>query len=95
MGYLKHRIAVHFIAFLIGLLSFSWMFLGLVVLGHYFISPAQAAQISGDVDIDRFREDEDFEGAMAFSRTVNILTIQSTVFSGLWYLAGLGISMLI
>ena len=44
--------------------------------------------------IDDFKRNEDREGALAFSRTVNILTFQGSIFSGVWYLAGLGLGQL-
>jgi len=91
MGYVRHRMLVHLTAFLIGALYLSWTLLGLCVLAHHFISPAQTAQIRGNVDIDELRIQQDTEKISAFSRTVRILTMQSSFFSGLWYLAGMGI----
>ena len=94
MGYIKHRFLIHIAALLIGLFSFSWMFLALILAAHYFISPAQAAQIKGNVDIEKYKKEGDTEGALSFFRTVMILTFQSSIFSGLWYLAGMGVAKL-
>ena len=91
MGYVRHRMLVHLTAFLIGALYLSWTLLGLCVLAHHFISPAQAAQIRGNVDMDELRIQQDTEEILAFSRTVMICTVHGSFFSGLWYLAGMGI----
>jgi len=94
VGYVKFRWLAHAAAFFIGLLGFSWALLSLCVLAQYFISPAQAAQIRGINDIDDFSKNDNREGALAFARTVRALTVQSSVFSGIWYLLGLGIKSL-
>ena len=92
MYYAKHRLIIHAVAFLLGIFYLHWSFLGLCVLGHHFYSPAQAALIRGVHDIDDLKGD--LEGLAALSRTVKILTLQSSLFSGLWYLVGLGLGFL-
>ena len=92
--YIRYRLLVHLAAFLIGVFSFSWMLLGLCAFAHHFISPAQTTYIKGDVDIDEFGAAIDEDALLAFARTVRILTIQSSLFSGLSYLVGMGIGYL-
>ena len=94
MYYVKYRWMIHAVAFLLGAFYFHWSLLGLLIFAHYFISPAQAAQIKRVHDIDDFKRNEDREGLEAFARTVKILTLQSSVISGLWYLLGLGVGSL-
>ena len=92
MYYVKYRLMIHAVAFLLGIFYLNWLLLGVCIFGHHFLSPAQAALIKGVNDIDDLKGD--LEEAAALSRTVNILTLQSSLFSGLWYLVGLGVGIL-
>ena len=95
MYYMKHRLMIHAVAFLLGVFVFHWSLLGLLIFAHHFFSPAQVAQIKRVHDIDDFKKNGDREGLEAFARTVNILTFQSSFLSGLWYLLGLGLGSLL
>lgn len=94
MAYVKYRWLIHVAAFLSGIIYVHWSLIALCLFAHYFISPAQAAQIQRINDIDDFKRNGDHEGLLAFSRIVNVLTFQSSVFSGVWYLVGLGLGYL-
>ena len=94
MPHFGKRSLIHASAFLIGLLAFNWTLLGLCIFAHYLVSPAQVAQMNRVKDIEDFKRNQDHEGASAFARTMNILTLQSSLFSGLWYLVGLGLGSL-
>ena len=94
MHYVKYRLMIHAVAFLLGSFYFHWSLLGLLIFAHYFIAPAQVAQIRRVHDIDDFKRNGDREGLKVFARTVNILTFQSSLISGLWYLVGLGVGIL-
>lgn len=89
MGYGKYRMLVHIGAFALGLLSLSWMLLGLCVSAHYFISPAVAARMGQDL------ETRDKESALRTLRIVMFLTLHSSLFSLFWYFFGVGVSYLV
>lgn len=94
MGYTKQRASIHIGAFLIGIFSLSWIFLSICIVAHYFISPAVAYQITR-TDPDKIFEEKDTETAMRVSRTVRMLTINSSLFSAVIYLFGWGINLLL
>ena len=79
------KISAHVVAFLSGVISLSWMVLGLCALAHYFVAPSIASNILGDVN------NTDKDGFMAYHGAVIRLTIIGSLISCLWYLAGLGI----
>lgn len=95
MTYVKYRLMIHAVAFLLGVLYFHWSLLGLCVFAHYFIAPGQVAQLRKIQDIDDFKRNGDRAGLVVFARTVNILTFQSSLLSGFWYLVGLGMGALL
>lgn len=91
MNYRISRRFTHLAALMLGVFSINWMALGVIVVAHYFISPAIAAQLI-DVDFDEIREKEDYESAKIAMRTVNIMTFHSSIFSLVLYFFGLSLN---
>ena len=94
MAHVKFRLTIHAIAFLLGAFQFHWSLMGPCIFAHHFLSPAQAAEIERIDDIDELRTNGSDEQILMFARHVRIMTLHSSIISGVWYLVGLGLGYL-